>query len=197
MGVHWSNQWFTYLLIMLAGGIVEIGSFGALTIAVGFAEASGLALIADGLARTSHEAQDSHKWSTGHNNRANPPADYIPNIPSYDDAYFQEWVTKQGNIELPLPTKPDELLNHPEWKETTHPDAGKHGHRTFENQQTGEIIRHDQGKPGFPGHKGRDHYHREVPNQKGSYDYVDAFGNPVPKNSEPAHLYPPTKPSSQ
>ncbi len=34
----------------------------------------------------------------------------------------------------------------PDWEETTHSDAGKNGHRTFENKETGEKLRHDQEK---------------------------------------------------
>jgi RHS repeat-associated protein len=91
-----------------------------------------------------------------------------------------------------LPANPDDLSKRPGWKETTHPDAGKKGHRTFENEKTGEIIRHDQGKPGQPGHKAQDHYHHQVPNGKGGYNYVDGKGNPVPPGSNQAHLYPNT-----
>lgn len=58
------------------------------------------------------------------------------------------------------PANPDDLLKRPGWKETTHPEAGKKGHRTFENKKTGEKIRHDAGKPGETGHKAQDHCRR-------------------------------------
>ena len=99
---------------------------------------------------------------------------------------------KSGSVDPTLPANPDELLKRPGWKETTHPDAGKKGHRTFENGKTGEIIRRDQGKPGQTGHKAQDHYHHQVPNGKGGYNYVDGKGDPVPAGSNQAHLYPNT-----
>lgn len=179
--------------IMIAGGIVEVGSFGTLTVGVGFAEASGLALIVDGLARTGRESRDS-EWSTRHNNRPQPTTDSIPNIPSYDDAYFLEWLSKQGSVDPSLPVNPDDLLKRPGWIETTHPDAGKAGHRTFENTETGEKLRHDQGKPGQPGHKGHDHYHRPNPNQTNWKDeFLDGQGNAVPDGHENSHIYSPDK----
>jgi hypothetical protein len=91
-----------------------------------------------------------------------------------------------------LPANPDELLKRPGWKEITHPKAGKAGKRTFENENTGEKIRHDQGTPGFPGHKGRDHYHRPNPDATNWRDqYLDGQGNPVPEGHDLSHIYPP------
>lgn len=177
--------------VMLAGGIVEIGSFGTLTVGVGLIEASGFALIADGLARTSREAQDT-KWSTGQNNRPKPLTDYVPNIPVYDEAYSQDWLSKQGSVDPTLPANPDDLLKRPGWKETTHPLAGAQGHRTFENTETGGELQHDKGKPGYTGHKAHDHYHRPNPNASGKHDeYLDGQGNPVRDQSDPAHIYHP------
>lgn len=54
---------------------------------------------------------------------------------------------KSGSVDPTLPANPDDLLKRPGWKETTHPEAGKKGHRTFENEKTGEKLRHDKGKP--------------------------------------------------
>jgi RHS repeat-associated protein len=50
--------------LMIAGGVVEIGSFGALTLGVAVAETSGAALIADGWTRAIHESKDVQlpKW---------------------------------------------------------------------------------------------------------------------------------------
>jgi hypothetical protein len=36
----------------------------------------------------------------------------------------------------------------------------------------------------------QDHYHRQVPNGKGGYNYVDGEGIPVTPGSNQAHLYP-------
>lgn len=44
--------------IMLAGGVVEVGSFGTLTVGVAFAECSGAALIGHGLSLTAANAHD-------------------------------------------------------------------------------------------------------------------------------------------
>ncbi len=106
--------------------------------------------------------------------------------------YLNNWSysTMKSGSGTTLPQNPDDLVKRPGWKETTHPDAGKKGHRTFENEKTGEIIRHDQGKPNQNGHKARDHYHHQVPDGKGGYNYVDGKGNPVPPGSKHAHLYP-------
>jgi RHS repeat-associated protein len=105
------------------------------------------------------------------------------------------WTMKSGSVDPILPANPDDLLQRPGWKETTHPNAGKKGHRTFENKETGEKLRHDERKSGEPGHKGYDHYHRPNPNStKGRHDkYLDGQGNPVPDESDPSHVYHPDK----
>ena len=92
-----------------------------------------------------------------------------------------------------MPANPDDLTKRPGWKETTHTDAGKRGHRTFENGKTGEQIRHDEGRPGETGHEAHDHYHHLKPDGKGSFEYLDGNGEAVPRGSDPAHLYPPIK----
>ncbi|MGQ0798934.1 MAG: RHS repeat-associated core domain-containing protein [Pseudomarimonas sp.] len=93
-----------------------------------------------------------------------------------------------------LPKNPSNLSKQG-YKETSHPAAAQKGHRTFENAKTGDKLRHDQGKPGRPGHEGRDHYHRENPNATGKQDqYLDKSGNPVPRGSDASHLYPKEKP---
>lgn len=89
-----------------------------------------------------------------------------------------------------LPKNPNNLLKQG-YKETTHADAGKAGHRTFENSQTGDKLRFDQGKPGASGHKGNDHYHRENPNTTGRHDkFLDQNGNPCANGCDASHLYP-------
>lgn len=94
-------------------------------------------------------------------------------------------------IDARLPGSPDELLNDPNWEETSHPDAKENGHRTFENKETGEIIRYDTGKSGATGHKAQDHWHRHNPDSRGDIDkYLDAQGNPVPDGHSDSHLYP-------
>ena len=101
-------------------------------------------------------------------------------------------MDKSGSVDPGLPANPDDLLKRPGWKETTHPDAGKKGHRTFQNERTGEKVRHDVAKPGESGHKAHDHYHRENPKSMGNHDkYLDGKGNPVRDNSDPSHIYHP------
>ena len=94
-------------------------------------------------------------------------------------------------IDTRLPDSPDELLDDPNWEETSHPEAKEHGHRTFENTKTGEKIRYDEAKPGTTGHKAQDHWHRFNPDKTSKLDeYLDANDNPVPEHSDPSHLYP-------
>ena len=94
-------------------------------------------------------------------------------------------------IDARLPNSPDELLNNPDWEETSHPIAKEKGHRTFENKAKGEKLRYDEGKPGETGHKGEPHWHRPNPDSTSRHDeYLDANGNPTPRNSEESHLYP-------
>ena len=65
------------------------------------------------------------------------------------------------------------------------------GHRTYENPNTGDQIRFDEGEAGRSGHAGKDHYHRYNPNSTGKNDrYLDRHGNPVPDGSKASHLYP-------
>ena len=98
----------------------------------------------------------------------------------------------ERNIDPRLPSHPDELLKSPSWVEVTHPKAAQKGHRNFKNSQTGEMLRFDQAKPEKSGHRGKDHWHRTNPNSTGDHDlFLDAQGNPVPKNSEASHLYSP------
>jgi len=88
-----------------------------------------------------------------------------------------------------LPANPDDLPDQG-YNETSHPDAAAHGHRTFENPETGDKVRFDKGKPGAPGHEGRDHYHRYNPQSTGKGDqYLDRNGNPTPRGSDASHLY--------
>ncbi len=111
---------------------------------------------------------------------------YIPERP---------WVlsrTHEGSVDPSLPANPNDLLNRPGWQETTHPDAGKKGHRTFENEKTGEKLRHDQGKPWETGHKAHDHYHRPNPNGTGKHDEcLDGQGKPTRDQSDSSHIYSP------
>ncbi len=111
---------------------------------------------------------------------------YIPERP---------WVlsrTHEGSVDPSLPANPDDLAKRPDWKEITHPEAGKKGHRTFENDKTGEQFRHDKGDLEKTGHEAHDHYHRPNPNKTGKHDaYLDGSRNPVGRHSEPSHIYAP------
>jgi len=167
--------------LMAAGVAVEIGSLGTLTVAVTFEEAAAAALVADGFARTMRNRDLSF-------DRNIPPTTWK----SADVNAYDGLLSKSGNIDPSLPVNPDDLLKKPEWKETTHPDAEKHGHRTFENEETGDKLRHDEGKPWETGHNAHDHYHRPNPNKTGKHDeYLDNEFKPVPRHSDKSHLYSP------
>jgi RHS repeat-associated protein len=126
-------------------------------------------------------------------NIKSPSYSCVP-IYSYASPYSyagNAFMSKNGSIDETLPKDPDDLLKRPGWKETTHPEAGKQGHRTFENENSGEKLRHDKGKPGAPGHEGESHWHRHNPDRTSRHDeYLDANNNPTPRNSEESHLYP-------
>ncbi len=83
-------------------------------------------------------------------------------------------VRKQVEVPRPsLPAKPGDLLAQG-WKETTHPEAAKMGHRTFEDPKAGGVVRFDKGRVGETGFEGQDHYHRMNPNSTGNRDkYLD------------------------
>ncbi|TMX35212.1 hypothetical protein [Vibrio sp. Hep-1b-8] len=94
-------------------------------------------------------------------------------------------VTKKG-----LPENPNDLLKRG-YKETSHPDAAKRGHRTFENSDAGDKLRFDQGKQGANGFEGKDHYHRYNPDATGKQNqYLDKNGNPCARGCDASHLLP-------
>lgn len=96
---------------------------------------------------------------------------------------------KKGEVDESLPDNP---FNDPNLEDVSHPQARAKGHYQFRDKKTGEIVHYDKGKPGESGHEAHDHYHRPNPNSTGIQDkYLDPKGNPVPKGSEPSHLYPP------
>jgi RHS repeat-associated protein len=97
---------------------------------------------------------------------------------------------KKGGVDEKLSEDP---FNDPNLEDVSHPRAKEKGRYKFKDKNTGEIVEYDKGRPGEPGHEGHDHYHRPNPNTtNGKKDaYLDANGNPVPKGSEPSHLYPP------
>lgn len=90
-----------------------------------------------------------------------------------------------------LPDNPSELISDG-WKDITQPEqAANSNSRTFENPKTGIQVRFDKGIPGQHGFGGKDHYHILNPNSTGKGDYyLDANGNPVPKNSSKSHIIP-------
>jgi len=93
----------------------------------------------------------------------------------------------------PFQKRPNDLLKRG-YKETSHPKAAEKAHRSFENPKTGDRVRHDEGRPGAPGHEGRSHYHRENPNATAKKDqYLDKSGNPTSRGSDASHLYPKDK----
>lgn len=156
--------------IIAGGGALEIATCGGFTFGLGLTTGTGALLIGHGLILTTQHAQDI----------------------SFDSkSSFFDSIYKSGSVDPSLPINPDDLLKRPDWKETTHPDAKEGGHRTFENKETGERLRHDEAKPGASGHRGESHWHRFNPNSKNRFDeYLDANNIPVPRNSPESHLYP-------
>jgi RHS repeat-associated protein len=96
--------------------------------------------------------------------------------------------SKKGGIDHNLPKNPKKDKK---WKNVSHPKANESGHITYQNKETGEKIRWDKGDPKKKGHEAHDHYHRLNPNKTGKFnEYLDQYGNPVPKGSDESHLYP-------
>ncbi len=97
--------------------------------------------------------------------------------------------SKKGGIDPSLPTNPENDKN---WEDISHPKEKNAGHTTFRNKKTGEEIRLDKGTSEKTGHGAHDHYHRLNPNSIDRHDeYLDKDFNPVGRNSEESHLYPP------
>lgn len=97
--------------------------------------------------------------------------------------------SKKGGVDPTLPKNPAKDKN---WEDISHPKAKANGHSTYKNKKTGEKIRLDQGDPKDTGHEAHDHYHRLNPDKTGKYnEYLDQYGNSVPKGSDESHLYPP------
>lgn len=107
---------------------------------------------------------------------------------TYGDASVVE-RSKKGGVDPSLPKNPKKDKN---WDDVSHPEAKSNGRHKYRNKKTGEIIEFDEAKPGNPGHKAHDHYHRPNPNKTGKQnEYLDQYGNPVPNGSDASHLYPP------
>lgn len=154
--------------LLCAGGVIELGSFGTLTVGVVPMASLGVTLIGHGFTTT------------------------IQNANGASNVFNRN---KSRNVKPDLPAIPDDYLKRPGWNETSHPEEKKNGHRTFENKETGEKVRHDEAQPGEPGHKGNDHYHEHNPERTGKHDkYLDCNGKPTGKNSDASHLYPPKSP---
>jgi len=113
--------------------------------------------------------------------------DFAPNALGWVDPLGLTCGT--GKVEKGLPSNADDLLKQG-YKEFSHPDAAKAGHRTFENPTTRDKLRFDQGKPDKPGYEGKDHYHRYNPNATGKKDmYLDKSGIPCARGSDASHLF--------
>ncbi len=100
---------------------------------------------------------------------------------------------KQKHREENFPGTDEDLENHADWEEKTHPKQKEASHWEFENTKTGEKVRFDLGDPSETGHKINDHYHCFNSQSKGGPKdrYLDKDGNVVPQNHETSHLYPP------
>jgi len=176
--------------LIFTGGVLEIASFGGYTIACGFQMSAGATLIGSGLAMTAYHAQDM-KMPAFSSRNPSLPSDHMSGttLPTYnlDSTVMQR--NKKGGVEKTLSNDP---LNDPNLEDVSHPEAKKRGHHQLKDKKTGETIQYDKGKPYTSGHEAHDHYHRPNPNSIGDYDkYLDANGTPVPKGSQPSHLYPP------
>jgi len=79
---------------------------------------TGAALMGLGLETTTYHVQDikapNFSWKNINSSGSN-----------FDSLY------KSGSVDSTLPVNPHD------WKETTHPEAGKKEHRTFENKKNG------------------------------------------------------------
>ena len=122
-----------------------------------------------------------------------PPIQMVQEIPPVIDPDIAPEIATEGLPGIggrPLPANPNDLLDQL-YQETSHPDAAAAGHRTFENPDTGDVLRYDQSDPEEPGYGGQDHYHRSNPASDGKSDkYLDRNGQPVPDGSGPSHLLP-------
>jgi RHS repeat-associated protein len=65
----------------------------------------------------------------------------VQNVGGVSQYAVNQLAMGKKQIDARLPNDPDELLNDPNWEETTHPKAKENGHRTFENKATGEKLR--------------------------------------------------------
>ena len=80
---------------------------------------------------------------------------------------------------LALSANPDDLLKQG-WIETGHSEVKATGHRKFEDPRTGDRVTFDKGRPGNPGFKGVDHYHRLNADKSGNCNAnFDRHGNTV------------------
>lgn len=95
---------------------------------------------------------------------------------------------KKGESKDDLPTDP---LNDPNFEDITRPELEGKGHHELKDKRTGEVYRYDEGKPGRPGHEGKDHFHWIKKDPNGKEVYLNGKGTPVEKGSDASHLYPP------
>jgi RHS repeat-associated protein len=172
VGVGYAACWSVQQ--MINNGSVQPGTAG-FTIATGVAGALTTSLVNNSLEG---------------NARPFARSDYIVEALPGDAMDFMYMCRKkEGSVDPTLPIDPH---NNDNYEDVSHPNAKGKGHHKFRDKRTGEVIEYDEAKPGQPGHKGHDHYHRPNPNRTGKSDwYLDSKGNPVPDSSEPSHLYPP------
>lgn len=119
--------------------------------------------------------------------------------PDFDFVFSNKYIEKpskvergNGDIDHNLP---EDIFNNPDWENITHPGGEKNGHYQFKDKKTGDILEYDKAKPGEPGHKAYDHFHRPNPNSKTKDSrYLDGKGNPVADGHNKSHLYPPGAP---
>lgn len=174
----------------LQGGVVVAAASPAAEVIAGLITTFGApvvvgtvicAIIVGGIVVMSQKADDSA------GDAATGPASDCPNKPAGDEGGRKDSGKESGKD---YPENPDDLEGEG-YKEISNPKAEEKGIRRFRNPETGDEVEFHKGKPGEPGWRGKDHYHRINPESTGSQDlYLDKYGNPVPKGSGPSHLEP-------
>ena len=192
--------------IIISGGVLEVATCGGFTIGLGLTTQTGLWLIGSGVATTTYYAAQEiempkielttllRRGSSGESgvDSHSPSECNSPKGPRKKSRWDRLWEKRGIYRELPEgePNADKEFMKN--WRKTSHPDAEAAGHQEFVNRNDPtQQLRFDRAKPGEPGHKGQDHWHRINPNRKiDGKQYLDENGNPVNRNTHGSHLYP-------
>lgn len=118
------------------------------------------------------------------------PYSYDIPISDYRDEVFISEKRRKKKQHIDPNLSPD-LSKNPNFEKKFHPKASNKGHYEYIDKKTGDIIRYDKADPTKFGHRAHDHYHRITRDAKGRQQYLDENRNPVQRQSDAAHLYPP------